>query len=383
MANSSSPYLVPSNRVVPVGTEVDYLSQAVASGALGGDHDFTRRCEGLLAAAVGSARAMLTPSCTAALEMAAILLDTQTGDEVIVPAFTFTSTATAFVLRGAVPRFADVRPDTLNLDESRLESLITARTRAIVVVHYAGVACEMDPILEIAARHGVAVIEDNAHGLFGTYRGRQLGALGSIATLSFHETKNFTCGEGGAILINQADLLDRAEIVREKGTNRLRFFRGEVDRYTWVDLGSSFLPSELQAAYLLAQLEAAAQIQTERRLRWDTYLSALTEWAKLNDVRLPVVPDHCGQTHHIFHLLLPEASQRARFIAHLRERGVQAVSHYVPLNLSEMGLKFGGRPGSCPVSEDSAERLLRLPLYHGLTEADQETVITAVGEFRI
>jgi dTDP-4-amino-4,6-dideoxygalactose transaminase len=330
---------------------------------------------------VGVGKALLTTSCTDALEMAALLLGIEPGSEVIVPSFTFVSTVNAFVLRGAVPVFADVRADTLNLDKSGLEALITPRTRAIVPVHYAGVGCEMDAILAVAARHGIRVVEDNAHGLFGRYRGRNLGQLGSLATLSFHETKNINSGEGGALLINDPAFVERAEILREKGTNRSRFFRGQVDKYTWVDVGSSFLPSELVAAFLYAQLEAAERIQAARRAIWHRYAVALGDWAARQGARLPHVPDDCEQSYHMFYMLMPDGSARDALIAHLRAQRITAVFHYLPLHRSEMGLRLGGGSARCPVTEDVSERLVRLPFYTSLTAPDQERVIDAVLGF--
>jgi len=313
--------------------------------------------------------------------MTALLLDIQPGDEVIFPDFTFVSTVNAFVLRGARPVFADVRPDTLNLDEAQVERLITPRTRAIVPVHYAGVGCEMDAILGVAGRYGLAVVEDNAHGLFGKYKGRYLGTFGCLATQSFHETKNFTCGEGGALLINDPRYIERAEIIREKGTNRSRFFRGQVDKYTWVDVGSSYLPSDILAAFLYAQLEAREQIQAKRQRIWHYYYNCLRDWAAAHDVRLPVVPLHCEQPYHMFYLLLPSLAQRQALIAHLKSRGILAVFHYLPLHLSDMGRKFGGRPGDCPVTEDISDRLLRLPFYNDLSESMQAFVVDAIQAF--
>jgi dTDP-4-amino-4,6-dideoxygalactose transaminase len=310
--------------------------------------------------------------------MAGLLLGVAEGDEVILPSFTFVSVANAFVLRGARPVFADIRPDTLNLDESRLEALITPRTRAIVPVHYAGVGCAMDEILAIAGRHGVPVIEDTAHGLFGRYRGRWLGTLGTLGTLSFHETKNITCGEGGALLINDPALADRAEIIREKGTNRSRFFRGQVDKYSWVDVGSSYLPSELLAAFLCAQLEAADAIQERRRHIWEAYQAGLATWASHRGVRLPTVPVDCDQAYHLFYLILPSWQQRRALIDHLRLHDISSVFHYLPLHLSDMGRTFGGKEGDCPVTEDLSDRLLRLPLYNAMSDADLERVLAAV-----
>jgi dTDP-4-amino-4,6-dideoxygalactose transaminase len=371
------------NRPGVTGRELDYMRQALEGGSISGDGPFTQRCHALLEAMTGARKALLTTSCTHALEMAAILLDIGPGDEVICPAFTFVSTINAFVLRGAQPVFVDVRPDTLNLDERRLAAAITPRTRAIIVVHYAGVACEMDSILAIARAHDVPVIEDNAHGFLGTYRGRKLGAMGALATLSFHETKNITCGEGGALLINDDRFAARAEIVREKGTNRSRFFRGEVDRYTWVDLGSSYLPSELLAAFLQAQLESRETIQRRRLEIWSTYASALPPWAEANGVSLPTVPDGCEHPAHIFYLLMPSLAARTALINRLRAERILLVFHYQPLHLSDMGQRFGGRRGQHPVTEDVADRLVRLPLYFQLTERDQMRVIDTIRDWRV
>jgi dTDP-4-amino-4,6-dideoxygalactose transaminase len=372
---------IPFNRPDIGARELTYLADAARSGHASGDGPYTKQCHALLERELGVVKALLTTSCTHALELAALLLDCGPGDEVILPSFTFVSTANAFALRGARPVFADIRPDTLNLDETRLERLITPRTKAVVVVHYAGVACEMDAIQAVAERHGLTIIEDNAHGLFGGYRGRPLGSFGALATLSFHETKNVTCGEGGALLINNARYVERAEVMREKGTNRSRFFRGQVDKYTWVDLGSSYLPSDLLAAMLLAQLEARECIQAQRRQIWERYQERLTLWAMDHGVRLPIVPEHCDQPYHMFYLLMPSQRQRQALIAHLKEQGILSVFHYVPLHLSAMGQRFGGRPGDCPVTEDVSDRLLRLPFYNDLLGADQERVIAAIEAF--
>ncbi len=350
-------------------------------GHISGDGFYTRRCHEFLEQELGVRKALLTTSCTHALELAALLLDLKPGDEVIMPSFTFVSTANAFVLRGATPVFGDIRADTLNLDEKNLPSLVTSKTRAIVPVHYAGVACEMDAILEIAHKKNLAVIEDNAHGLFGQYRGRLLGTFGCFSTLSFHETKNVTCGEGGALLINEERYIDRAEIIREKGTNRSSFFRGEVDKYSWVDLGSSYLPSDILAAFLLAQLEAWQEIQAARPRIWQTYYDGLNEWADRDGVGLPFVPSHCVQAYHMFYLLLPSLKYRQALISHLRSRGILAVFHYLPLHLSEYGRRWGGKPGDFPVTEDVSDRLLRLPFFFSLTEAEQAQVIEAVCNF--
>jgi dTDP-4-amino-4,6-dideoxygalactose transaminase len=359
-----------------------YVLEALASGHHSGDGPFTRRCHELLQRELGVPRILLTTSCTAALEMCALLLDIQPGDEVIIPAFTFVSTANAFVLRGARIVFADVRPDTLNLDERRLPALVTERTRAIVPVHYAGIGCEMDAVLATAAAHGVAVVEDNAHGLFGRYRGRLLGTFGRLATQSFHETKNFSCGEGGALLINDTGLVERAEILREKGTDRSRFFRGEVDKYGWVDVGSSYLPADVLAAILLSQLEERAAIQARRRALWQRYQDGLRDWAGAHGVTQPCVPGHVESAHHLYHLLLPSLADRQALIAHFKSVGVHAVFHYLPLHLSRMGERFGGRPGLCPVTEDVSDRLLRLPFFTGMSDADQDRVIEAALSFR-
>jgi dTDP-4-amino-4,6-dideoxygalactose transaminase len=375
-------YKIPFNQPCLAGRELQYINEAIASGHISGDGMFTKKCHAWLEETFGVQKALLTTSCTHALEMAAILLDIQPGDEVIVPSFTFVSTVNAFVLRGARPVFADIRPDTLNLDEQQLERLITPRTRAVVPVHYAGVGCEMDTILEIAARRGIAVVEDNAHGLLGKYKGRYLGTFGCLATQSFHETKNFSCGEGGALLINDPQYRERAEIIREKGTDRSRFFRGQVDKYTWVDTGSSYLPSDILAAHLYAQFEAWEQIQCTRKRIWDYYHLSLGEWAEANGVRLPVIPPECEQPYHMFYLILPSLEYRQALIAHLKDHGILSVFHYLPLHLSAMGRKFGGQPGDCPVTEEISDRLLRLPFYNYLTEAQQSCVVDTIKEFK-
>lgn len=374
-------YRVPFNKPSLAGSEMSYMAEAVRSNHISGNGQFTERCQALLEQLLLARRVLLTPSGTHALELMALLLDVGPGDEVIVPSFTFVSTANAFVLRGARPVFADIRPDTLNLDETRLERLITPRTKVIVVVHYAGVGCEMDAILEIARRHGVAVVEDNAHGLFGAYKGKPLGTFGPLAALSFHETKNITCGEGGALIINDPQYIERAEIIREKGTDRTRFFRGEVDKYTWIDIGSSYVLSDLLAAFLYAQLEAREEIQRKRQRIWEYYAEHLKDWAEAHGVRLPHVPPHCQQSYHMFYLLMPSLAERQALIAHLKARGILSVFHYHPLHLSAMGRRFGGRPGQCPVTEEVSDRLLRLPFYNSLTEEDQAYVVAAIKEF--
>jgi dTDP-4-amino-4,6-dideoxygalactose transaminase len=374
-------YKIPFNKPCLCGNELRYISEAINHGHASGDGPFTRKCHALLEGQLGVPKVLLTTSCTHALEMAALLLDIQPGDEVIVPSFTFVSTVSAFVLRGARPVFVDIRADTLNPDEAQLERLITPRSKAIVAVHYAGVGCEMDAILDIAGRYGVAVVEDNAHGLFGKYKGQYLGTFGCLAAQSFHETKNFSCGEGGALLINDPQYIELAEIIREKGTNRSRFFRGQVDKYTWVDLGSSYLPSDILAAFLYAQLESREQIQARRRRIWEYYHEHLQGWAQEHNVRLPVVPAHCEQPYHMFYLLLPSLEKRQALIAHLKARDILSVFHYLPLHLSDMGRRFGGKQGDCPVTEDVSDRLLRLPFYNELSEAEQACVVAAVEEF--
>ncbi len=372
---------VPFHRPTRVGREIEYLAQAFADDRLAGDGPFTARCERLLEECVEVPRALLTTSCTHALEMAALLLDVGPGDEVVLPSFTFPSTANAFVLRGARPVFVDVRPDTLNLDETLLADRLGPRTRAVVVVHYAGVAAALDAITALAAERGVPVVEDNAHGLFGRFRGRPLGSFGALATLSFHATKNLTCGEGGALLVNDPELCARAEIVREKGTDRSRFVRGEVARYSWVDVGSSYLPSELLAAVLLAQLESRDEVQAARRRVWERYLAGLADWAPANGVGLPRVPPECEPAYHLFYLLMPSAADRQRLIEHLRRRGVHATFHFQPLHLARMGRRFGGRPGELPVTESVSERLVRLPFFTALGDAEVDRVVAAVRDF--
>ena len=375
-------YKIPFNKPYSPTPENRHVVAALSSAHHAGDGPFSRRCHSFLELTLGVPKALLTTSCTHALEMAALLLKIQPGDEVIVPAFTFVSTANAFAGRGARLVFCDIRPDTLNLDESRLELLITARTKAVVPVHYAGVGCEMDAILQIADRHGIAVIEDNAHGLYGKYKGRWLGTFGRLATQSFHETKNFSCGEGGALLINDDSLISRAEILREKGTNRSRFFRGEIDKYSWVDLGSSYLPSDILAALLLIQLEEREEIQRKRREIWQAYQKGLFQWSRENAVRQPFVPGHCEQAWHMYYVLMPSMESRQALIAHLKGRGILAVFHYLPLHLSEYAKRWGGNPRDCPVTEDISSRLLRLPFFYALAESEQQQVLEAVRSFR-
>ncbi len=359
---------------------MEYMRDAVRRSHISGDGWYTRRCHELLREILGASQILLTTSCTHALELAAMLLGVGPGDEVILPSFTFVSTVNAFVLRGAQPVFADIRSDTLNLDEQDVERKVTPRTRVIVPVHYAGVGAEMEALQEIARRAGAILVEDAAHALFGSYHGQPLGTFGALSSLSFHETKNVTCGEGGALVINDPALYERAEILREKGTNRSRFFRGEVDKYTWVDIGSSYLPSDLLAAFLLAQLEAREESQLRRRQIWETYAAALADWAVARGVRLPVVPVHCQQPYHLFYLLFPSLAEREQLSARWRQAGVYTTFHYLPLHLSEMGRRFGGRSGDCPVTESVSDRLLRLPLFTGLTGAEQARAIEVILE---
>jgi len=378
----ASRYRIQFNKPGLVGHELTYIADAILRGHSAGDGSYTSRCHELLEKELGCCRALLTTSCTHALEMCALLLDIQPGDEVIVPSFTFVSTANAFVLRGAKPVFADVRPDTLNLDETLLEQFITPRTKAIVPVHYAGVGCEMDVILSTAERHGIKVVEDNAHGLFARYKGKYLGTFGQLATQSFHETKNVICGEGGALIINDPLYVERADIIREKGTNRSRFYRGEVDKYSWVDVGSSFLPSDLLAAFLLAQLEKYEEIRSTRQRIWSAYAEGLSEWACNSGVSLPHIPPHVEQSYHMFYMLMPSLDTRTRLINQLKARGILAVFHYVPLHLSEMGMRCGGYSGACPITESVSDRLMRLPFYNDLSVDEQTEVIEAIVAFQ-
>ena len=368
---------IPFNNPYMTGRELEYISQAHANGHLSGDGPFTRQCHAWLEQRTGCRKALLTHSCTGALEMAAVLLGLQPGDEVIMPSFTFVSTANAFVLRGAVPVFVDIRPDTLNLDESRIEAAITPRTRAICAVHYAGVGCEMDAIMSIADKHGLFVIEDAAQCILSNYQGRPLGGIGHLAALSFHETKNVICGEGGALLINDERFVERAEIIREKGTNRSKFFRGQVDKYTWVDIGSSWLPGELNAAFLAAQLEHADEITARRLEIWQRYYDWSAGLEAIGAVRRPIVPPHCGHNAHMFYLLLPNLERRTAFIAQLRNSGILAVFHYIPLHSAPAGRRFGRSDGELPVTDDVGDRLVRLPLW--LPDMDQQRVESAAA----
>jgi dTDP-4-amino-4,6-dideoxygalactose transaminase len=376
-------YSIPFNRPCLAGNEYKYISEAISNGHASGDGPFTKKCHVLLERELGVNKALLTTSCTHALEMAALLLDCGPNDEIIVPSFTFVSTANAFALRGSRIVFCDIRPDTLNLDETRLESLISTRTKAIVPVHYAGVPCAMDRIMEIASRHGIAVVEDNAHALFARFQHRYTGTFGCLATQSFHETKNFTCGEGGALIINDPKLLERANVIRDKGTNRSHFLRGMVDKYTWTDIGSSYLPSDLLAAFLYAQLEARQSIQASRKRIWNYYLERLTDWAADTGARLPFIPTDCEQAYHMFYVVLPSTDDRDGVISHLKRDGILAVFHYVPLHSSAAGKRFAASPSDCPVAEEQSIRLLRLPFYTDITRAEQERVVGALTDYHL
>ena len=374
---------VPFNRPACLGRELEYVGDAFLQGHVSGDGLYTKRATELLEGALGT-RVLLTTSCTHALEMAALLLNVEPGDEVIVPAFTFTSTINAFVLRGASPVFVDIRPDTLNLDDQQVERHITSRTKAIVAVHYGGVACDLDRLTALTRASGISLIEDNAHGLFGKYKGKQLGTFGRLSTLSFHETKNFTCGEGGALLVNDPELFARAEILREKGTDRSRFFRGEVNKYGWVDLGSSYVLSDLLAAVLFAQLEKRDEVQARRRRLWATYVEALSGWAASAGVALPPAPGpEIEPAYHLLYLLMPSRASRDALISHLKNRGIMGVFHYLPLNRSPMGLKLSAARFTCPVAEDVSGRLIRLPFFTTLLDRELEAVIDAVRGFDV
>ncbi|WP_043751195.1 dTDP-4-amino-4,6-dideoxygalactose transaminase [Imhoffiella purpurea] len=374
---------IPFNKPYLGGKELWYISQAHAKGQLAGDGSYTKHCQLWLERRVGCRKALLTHSCTAALEMAAILADIRPGDEVIMPSYTFVSTANAFVVRGGVPVFVDIRPDTLNLDESKVEEAITPRTRAIVPVHYAGVSCEMDVIMEIAKRYNLLVIEDAAQGILSSYKGRPLGSIGHLGTFSFHETKNIISGEGGALLINDPELVERAEIIREKGTDRSKFFRGQVDKYTWVDIGSSYLPGEIIAAFLMAQIEEAENIISRRLRIWDRYHRAFAALESQGRVRLPIIPDSCGHNAHMYYLLLQSLKDREIFIELMKEREIQCVFHYVPLHTSPQGQAVSRVDGRLEVTEDLANRLVRLPLWLGLEEHQDRVIDAVAGSLRL
>lgn len=364
-----------------VGTELDYVKKAIENHKICGDGPFTKECNAWLANRFGAQKVLLTTSGTTALEMAALMCDLEPGDEVILPSFTFSSTATAFVLAGAKLVFVDVRPDTMNIDETKIEAAITDKTKVICAMHYAGVACEMDTIMDIARRHGLKVVEDAAQGVMSTYKGKALGTIGDFGCFSFHETKNYSMGEGGALLIRDPEYNERAEILREKGTNRAKFFRGQVDKYTWVDYGSSYLPSEMNAAYLYAQLLEADRINNDRLASWNAYCEAFAPLEQAGKVELPALPEGCVHNAHMFWLKLHDLEERTAFIQHLKDNGVQAVFHYIPLHSAPAGLKFGVFAGEDVYTTTESERLVRLPLYYGLTEADRNTVIETVRSF--
>lgn len=373
--------MIPFNRPVVIGLEKKYIDEVLENHKICGDGVFTKKCTEWLEKRLKAEKALLTTSCTHATEMAVLLSNIDEGDEVIMPSFTFVSTADAVVLRGAVPVFVDIRPDTMNIDEKLIEEAITDKTKAIVPVHYAGVSCEMDTIMEIADRYCLTVIEDAAQAIGSTYKERQCGTIGDYGCLSFHETKNITMGEGGALLIRDKKNVERAEIIREKGTNRSKFFRGEIDKYTWVDAGSSYLPSELNAAYLWAQLEAFESIQINRTKAWDHYYEAFKELADRCFVELPVIPDKCMHNAHIFYLKVKDIKQRMELIDYLKANGINSVFHYIPLHSAPAGLRFGRFHGEDKYTTKDSERLLRLPLYYGIGDDDVEKVVDKVKEF--
>jgi len=377
---------LPLNKPYMTGKELEYIKQAYANGHLSGDGPFTKKCHSWLEKNIGCKKALLTHSCTAALEMAAILADAKSGDEIIMPSYTFVSTANSFVLRGCVPVFVDIRPDTLNIDETKIEEAITPKTKVIVVVHYAGVSCEMDSIMSIADKHNLLVIEDAAHGIMSKYKGRPLGSIGHMAALSFHETKNIISGEGGALLINDSRFTERAEIIREKGTNRNSFFKGKVDKYTWIDIGSSYLPSELTASFLWAQMEEAIGITKNRLQTWDEYHALLKNAEDVQSIRRPIVPEACLHNAHMYYVLLPDLKKRDLFINHLKKKGIGVIFHYIPLDKSSAGEKYARKNGVLNVTYDISNRVARLPLWAGMTKSQIEYVlrhvIDEVGNFK-
>ena len=375
------PQSIPFNKPFICGRELTYISRAIKRGEIGSDGFFTRACSQLLADKFLSRKPFLTHSCTAALEMAAILCGLKEGDEVIMPSFTFTSTANAVLRQGARPVFVDIRPDTLNMDESLVEGLINKQTRVILPVHYAGVGCQMDRLMVIAQAHRLLVVEDAAQGVNAFHKGRALGSIGHLGAYSFHSTKNYTCGEGGALCVNDPEFVERAETIRDKGTDRSKFLRGEVDKYTWVDVGSSYVPSELSAAFLYAQLEMLDEIKVRRRAVHEFYLRHLKELEGRGILRLPIIPEGCDTNYHMFHVMLRDRATRDRLMSHLRQHNIQAVSHYVPLHTSPMGQRLGYAEGDLPVTEDSSDRLLRLPFYMQLAEEEQLMVVHAIESF--
>ncbi|MFQ5822489.1 MAG: dTDP-4-amino-4,6-dideoxygalactose transaminase [bacterium] len=373
--------IVPFNKPCLTGKELHYISESVLSGQISGDGIFTQKCQKLLEETFDSKKVFMTTSCTDALEMASILINLNPGDEVIVPSFTFVSTVNAFYLRAARPVFVDIRKDTLNLDEALIEEKVTERTKAIFPVHYAGVACEMDEIMKIAHRFNLYVVEDAAHGMNATYNGKYLGTIGDFGAFSFHETKNFTCGEGGALIINDEKYIERAEIVREKGTNRSKFFRGEVDKYTWVDIGSSFLPSDVLSAFLFAQLEYMGEITEKRKRIYNLYYDSLIDLQYEGKLILPFIPENCTTSYHMFYILLPNENERNSLMEFLKGKGVHAIFHYIPLHSSPIGESLGYKNGDLPVTEEISQRILRLPFYNSLTEKEQIHVIESVKIF--
>ena len=372
---------IPFNRVPYVGTEEKYMAEAIRNNKISGDGVFTKKCQTWLGERTKSEEVLLTTSCTTALEMAAMLCDIQPGDEVIMPSYTFVSTADAFVLRGAKAVFVDIRPDTMNINEMLIEDAITDRTKAIVPVHYAGVGCDMDTIMDIAKRHHLYVIEDAAQGMCASYKGKALGTFGDFGTFSFHETKNYSMGEGGALLMNRTDKIELAEIIREKGTNRNQFFRGQVDKYTWVEAGSSFLPSDMNAAYLWAQLEKADEIYQARMDAWEKYDEGLRDLAEKEYIEQPYIPDECVHNAHMYYIKVKDLEQRTKLLAYLKQNGILAVFHYVPLHSSTAGLKYGMFSGENQYTTRESDRLLRLPMYYGLQTEDINYVLDKIHEF--
>lgn len=363
------------------GNEKEYVGQAIDNHKICGDGEFTKKCSKWIEEKTGTEKALLTTSCTHATEMAALLCDIQPGDEIIMPSYTFVSTADAFVLRGAKVVFVDIRPDTMNIDETKIEAAITKKTKAIVPVHYAGVACEMDTIMDIARRYNLLVIEDAAQAVMSTYKGKALGTIGDYECYSFHETKNYSMGEGGALLIKNADMIEYAEVLREKGTNRSKFFRGQIDKYTWVNYGSSYLPSELNAAYLWAELEMADEINKNRLQSWNHYYNGLQELAEKGNIELPVVPEGCVHNAHMFYIKAKDLEERTRLIAYMKENGIGCVFHYIPLHSAPAGRKFGRFHGEDQYTTKESERLMRLPMYYGLKPEDVEKVIETIKNF--
>jgi dTDP-4-amino-4,6-dideoxygalactose transaminase len=377
------PEFIPFNSPLFLERGIENIRTAFKNQHISGDGAFTKLCQNFFERFLGAKRVLLTTSCSDALELCALLIEVKPGDEIIVPAFTFVTSASSFALRGGMPVFVDIRPDTLNINETLLANAITKKTKAAVVVHYAGVSCEMDSIVASTRDKGITLVEDNAHGLLGSYRGRPLGSFGQLATLSFHETKNLSCGEGGALIINDSSYVSRAEILRDKGTDRSRFFRGETEKYTWIDIGSSFLPSDILSALLWSQIEERDLIQRKRQEIHSRYAIGLKEWALTAGATINTVPEHCNSGNHLFAVLMPNADAQKGLIAHLRTQGINAVFHYQALNLTPMGRRLGGSPGQCPVAESVAERIVRLPFFFDLNCAQQERIITSVLTFRV